>query len=77
MLYEANKADPAWVKPSRKARGESEASGAQGGGKKKKPVATGSFVTEGKVADIFTAAHAEQLRFDHTRGKWFLWNGTQ
>jgi putative DNA primase/helicase len=77
LLYEANKADPAWVKPSRKARGESEASVIQGGGKKKKPVAAGSIVTEGKVADIFTAAHVEQLRFDHTRGKWFLWNGAR
>jgi putative DNA primase/helicase len=77
LLYEANKADPAWVKPSRKARGESGASGTPAGGKKRKPVATESIVTEGKVADIFTAAHAEQLRFDHTRGKWFLWDGTR
>ena len=77
LLYEANKADPAWVKPSRRGKGESVASETQGGGKKKKPVATESIVTEGKVADIFTAAHAEQLRFDHTRGKWFLWNGAR
>jgi putative DNA primase/helicase len=47
------------------------------GGKKKKPAATGSVVTEGNTADAFTALHAEHLRFDHTRGKWSLWDGTR
>ena len=32
LLYEANKADPEWVKPSRKGKGESEASGTPDGG---------------------------------------------
>jgi putative DNA primase/helicase len=77
LMLEAEKAEPGWVRPSRRARGESEAVGTPAGGKKKKPIATESIITEGKVADIFTATHAEQLRFDHTRGKWFLWNGAR
>ena len=47
------------------------------GGKKKKPAVVGSVVTEGNTADAFTALHAEHLRFDHTRGKWSLWDGTR
>jgi len=37
LLYEANKADGSWVKPSRKARGESVASGTPAGGEGPEP----------------------------------------
>jgi putative DNA primase/helicase len=69
LLYEANKADPEWVKPSRRGKGESGASGIPDGGS--------GPLTEGRVADAFTRAHADQLRFDHTRGRWSLWDGTR
>ena len=35
------------------------------------------LITEGSVSDAFTAAHRDQLRFDHTSGRWFLWDGTR
>jgi putative DNA primase/helicase len=72
LMIEAEKAQPGWVRPSRRGRGESVAGGTPAGGDGK-----GSVVTEGNTADAFTAAHAERLRFDHTRGKWSLWDGTR
>lgn len=30
-------------------------------------------ITEQSVMRAFVADHAEQLRFDHTRGRWFVW----
>ena len=68
-MLEAEKARPGWVRPSRRGRGESEAGGTPAGGS--------AVVTEGNTADAFTLAHADQLRFDHTRGKWSLWDGTR
>jgi len=35
------------------------------------------LITEGAVADAFATAHVNQLRFDHTAGRWFLWDGTR
>jgi putative DNA primase/helicase len=35
------------------------------------------LITEGAVSDAFAAAHQSQLRFDHTAGRWFLWDGTR
>jgi putative DNA primase/helicase len=33
------------------------------------------LVTEDSVALEFAAKHADELRYDHTLGKWFRWNG--
>ena len=35
------------------------------------------LITEGSVSDAFTAAHRDELRFDHTAGRWFLWDSTR
>ena len=32
-------------------------------------------MTEDGIALAFTAKHKDELRFDHTRGKWFRWTG--
>jgi putative DNA primase/helicase len=39
--------------------------------------ANDDLITEGRVSDAFTAAHRDELRFDHTAGRWFAWNGTR
>ena len=35
----------------------------------------GFDLTEDGIALAFATAHKEQLRFDHSRGKWFFWSG--
>ena len=32
------------------------------------------IITEGNVADAFAAKHRDELRFDHTVGRWFEWD---
>jgi putative DNA primase/helicase len=34
-------------------------------------------LSEDAIAEAFARAYADRLRFDHTRGKWFEWNGLQ
>lgn len=45
---------------------------------KPEPVVTidGFPVTEDGIALAFAARHADDLKFDHTAGKWFRWGGT-
>src|SRR6185312_10733999 len=63
-------ADFGWTEPRAKQ---------QAGETKAKPASqqddTDGLVTEGSVSDAFTAAHKATLRFDHTAGRWFVWDG--
>jgi putative DNA primase/helicase len=37
----------------------------------------GVELTEDAVAEAFAQTYLDTLRFDHTRGKWFVWNGSR
>jgi putative DNA primase/helicase len=39
------------------------------------PTLHGQSLTEDGIALAFAAIHKDTLRFDHTRGAWFVWNG--
>jgi putative DNA primase/helicase len=69
LMIEAERAQPGWVRPSQRPFG--------GDGGKQPAGGVGGVVTEGNTADAFAAAHADALRFDHTRGKWSLWDGAR
>ena len=86
LMKLAAEADPAWRRPSRRAEaefdvvdlppGSSEAPVTPAGGERRKKTAA-RVIAEAEAADAFVAAHKDRLRFDHTSGKWFLWDGAR
>ena len=86
LMRLAREADPTWRRPSRRPEAEFDVvdlppgspsgpatPGGGDGGKRKR----GISVAQTEVADAFEQTYRGRLRFDHTRGTWFVWDGTR